>query len=892
MSAKEIIENIARAAVMSEPSDLTGLVAVQGKLEELQGVLEEAEFARIESVVHASIELVGRIVMRETESPDDTFNELQQQIASIQKLLTEEPDEPVMTPAAGEKSPPATADSCDDEMLQAWVSNCEMSLSDLEVTVLTIEADDESDPAEPIAEVRRAIHTLKGECGVLSLHDAQSLCHEAESLIDERIMNEQAFPADEVLSLIDWLKEYAGAIGEGNQDAVPDHRNLLARLQSVKEGEPVAKSVADSSAEPAAATAPDQVADSEPPVSAGDTSTRETDVVSAADTSASATAEVASSPNQATESDDAAPVTFGEDIPADDNLQEFMCEAREHLASAEQAVLELEDNLGDKELINTVFRAFHTIKGVAGFMSLTPIVELAHNAEYLLDAARYDKIQLNSTLLDLVLNSCDMLTQFIGLLEGGPAPQQGRFEQLKRQLEAASQGEDVGPVRRDTAEPAPSPGAQEEEDGPPRSGTDLMAETSATSAPDSDKTERTRAKLMSRKADQTVKVSTGRMDNLVTMVGELVIAQQMVVQDAERNAEENERLQRHLAHTTKIIRDLQEVSMSLRMVSVRSTFQKMARLVRDVSNRAGKKIRFSTEGDDVELDRNVVEEIADPLVHMVRNACDHGIEPGEERVQVGKPEEGSVTLRAYHSGGSIVIEIEDDGRGLDREKILKKAIDKGIFPQDRKPEDMSDSDVFNMIFMPGFSTADQVTDISGRGVGMDVVRRNIESLRGKVEIRSVLGQGTVFMMRLPLTMAIIDGMIIRVGEQRYVVPTLSIEHSFRPNEKEIKTTIGRGEMIDVRGSILPVYRLNRILGLNEGETDPANALLLILECNNTRCALMVDEIIGQQQVVIKNLGEGIESIRGVSGGAILGDGRVALILDVGGLFAQATSETA
>ncbi|TVQ51824.1 MAG: chemotaxis protein CheA [Phycisphaerales bacterium] len=889
MSAQEIIENIARATVMSEPSDLTGLVAVQGKLEELQGVLEEAEFARIESVVHASIELVGQIVMRETESPDETFNELQQQIASIQKLLTEEPDEPVSTPPAGESGPPATADGCDEEMLQAWVSNCEMSLSDLEVNVLTIEADDESDPAEAIAEARRAIHTLKGECGVLSLHDAQSLCHEAESLIDERTMNEQPFPADEVLALIDWLKEYAGAIGEGNRDAVPDHQQLLARLQSVKEGEPAA----GSAAAPIADTAPGEVADAASPATADDAPPCVTDAVPVTnESSAPAEAETTSSPNEAMSTEDTAPVTFGDDIPEDDNLQEFMCEAKEHLASAEQAVLELEDNLEDKELINTVFRAFHTIKGVAGFMSLTPIVELAHNAEYLLDAARYDKIQLNSTLLDLVLNSCDMLTQFIGLLEGGPAPQRSRFEQLKKQLEAASRGDDVGPVSRDAAEPAPSPSTQENVDAASTSETDLPADTTEPSDPDSDKAEKTRAKLMSRKADQTVKVSTGRMDNLVTMVGELVIAQQMVVQDAERNAEENERLQRHLAHTTKIIRDLQEVSMSLRMVSVRSTFQKMARLVRDVSNRAGKKIRFSTEGDDVELDRNVVEEIADPLVHMVRNACDHGVEPGEERVQIGKPEEGRVTLRAYHSGGSIVIEIEDDGRGLDREKILTKAIDKGIFPQDRKPEDMSDSDVFNMIFMPGFSTAEQVTDISGRGVGMDVVRRNIESLRGKVEIRSVLGKGTVFMMRLPLTMAIIDGMIIRVGAQRYVVPTLSIEHSFRPGEKEIKTIIGRGEMINVRGSILPVYRLNKILGLNEGETDPANALLLILEFNNKRCALMVDEIIGQQQIVIKNLGEGIGSIRGVSGGAILGDGRVALILDVGGLLAQATSDIA
>lgn len=329
--------------------------------------------------------------------------------------------------------------------------------------------------------------------------------------------------------------------------------------------------------------------------------------------------------------------------------------------------------------------------------------------------------------------------------------------------------------------------------------------------------------------------------------------------------------------------------MALRMVTVKGTFQKMARLVRDVASKADKKIMFVMEGEDTELDRNVVEEIGDPLVHMIRNSCDHGIESVEERKAAGKPEVGRLVLRAFHQAGSIVIEVEDDGRGLPREKILKKAIEKGLISSDRQLDDIPDSEVYKMVFLAGFSTADKVTDISGRGVGMDVVRRNIEALRGKVEIRSTPGKGSIFSIRLPLTLAIIDGMIMRVGSQRYVVPTLAIEQSFQPVPDDLHTVNNKGEMVSVRGSLLPIHRLNRIFKVEDSIEELTDALLVVLESASTRSCLMVDEIIGQQQVVIKSLGHGVKSIRGVSGGAILGDGRVALIIDVDGLVREAVS---
>jgi two-component system chemotaxis sensor kinase CheA len=365
----------------------------------------------------------------------------------------------------------------------------------------------------------------------------------------------------------------------------------------------------------------------------------------------------------------------------------------------------------------------------------------------------------------------------------------------------------------------------------------------------------------------------------------------MVLQNPAIQSIADQMLARNIGQVGKITRDLQEAAMSLRMVTVKATFQKMARLVRDVAAKAGKRIQLEVEGEDVELDRNVVEEIGDPLVHMIRNACDHGVEPADERRKAGKNETGTLRLRAFHSGGSIVIEVEDDGRGLSRDRILRKCVEKGLIDPTRNLAEIPDSEVFNYIFLPGFSTAEKVTDISGRGVGMDVVRRNIEALRGSVEIRSTTGKGSTFSMRLPLTMAIIDGMVVRVGGQRYIVPTLNIERSFRPTPDQLTMVLGKGELARVRDALLPIYRLQRLFNLADGRQSLTEGLLLVLENGKRRACVFVDEILGQQQVVIKSLGDSHPPIRGVSGGAILGDGRVALIVDVGGLLESATGSS-
>jgi two-component system chemotaxis sensor kinase CheA len=369
---------------------------------------------------------------------------------------------------------------------------------------------------------------------------------------------------------------------------------------------------------------------------------------------------------------------------------------------------------------------------------------------------------------------------------------------------------------------------------------------------------------------------------MINQIGELVIGTSMVEQDWIRFHPDMESTA--LVQLGKIVRDLQEMSLSLRMVPIAATFQKMARIVRDLSHRLGKQIRLETEGEDTELDKTVVDQIGDPLLHMVRNSVDHGIETPEERLAAGKPAEGVVCLKAYHQGGNFIIEIQDDGKGLDRDRILKKAIERGIVSES---DSLTDEDIYGLIFAAGFSTAEQITDVSGRGVGMDVVRRNVEALQGSISIRSVKGKGCRMIVRLPLTLAILDGLLVRVGTDSYVIPLLSVVESIKPKSEEIQKVLARGEVISLRGEIVPLLRLDRILNLRSTLKQPDDNLLVIVEDQGRKFSLAVDELLGQQQVVIKNLEANFQKVAGVAGATILGDGRVALILDINGLCSLA-----
>jgi two-component system chemotaxis sensor kinase CheA len=374
-----------------------------------------------------------------------------------------------------------------------------------------------------------------------------------------------------------------------------------------------------------------------------------------------------------------------------------------------------------------------------------------------------------------------------------------------------------------------------------------------------------------------VKLDTQKLDSLVDLVGELVIAQSMVVQDPEVQRLSSRHLARTLRQLGRITTELQRTAMSLRMVPIRRTFQKMTRLVRDLAAQQGKQVQLIVEGEETELDRNIVEQLSDPLVHMIRNSVDHGIELPEARVSHGKPALGTIRLSAAHQRGGIVIAIQDDGKGLDRDRILAKARERGLIKPEANP---TEAETFALVFAPGFSTAEKVTDVSGRGVGMDVVQRNIEKLRGKIEIQSVPGQGATFTIVLPLTLAIIDGMLVGVGDDRYIIPTLSVRESFRPRPGMVTTVQERGEVVSVRGRLTPLLRLGQHLGTPSRAVDPTEGIIVVVESGDAARGLLVDELLGKQEVVIKNLGETFRKQHLLAGAAILGDGRVGLILDV------------
>ncbi|MEE9131629.1 MAG: Hpt domain-containing protein, partial [Phycisphaerales bacterium] len=824
---KTIIEDLAKTAVMTDADDLRGLVNLHEQLERVRDRVDAAELPPMAEVLAAAAELVEQIILHQVQDAEEALNAVRKSIEQVQEAVqvgTQPAAPDHETPGGPERLSPSrpSMDDLDDDLLSTWVSNCDCALNDLESQVVELESAE--DPQDLIAEVRRGIHTLKGEAGVLSLHSTQKLCHEAESAIDRCLEAGRRFPVEEILSLLDWLKGFVSLLANDPGADAPEYDDLLAKLQCT--GADVIVDGGDSSADRIEPDASALGQRSEPPSPTIDEPVDD------------------DQPPEGPRLEDARrdePVEFPDDLSADTNLQDFLCEAREHIASAEEALLALEQDFEDVELINTVFRAFHTIKGVAGFMHLEPIVELAHNAEFLLDEARTGSITLNSSYVDLILQSCDMLCQLLGAPEGADPPTKGQLGEVVDQIKHASRGEvsakpharsrssapafaplgellvamhivssedvdqalnrqaqgasrlrdvlieagltDIDALEVDIVNPKSTSGQlvcemlvelglvaaeqlsaaiEAKKDSDKRLGqllevspkqlapalreqrrldressgeSDASAAETTTAEPPAASAgtrasagqvvQRKPSGRVQRRTDPTVKVNMTQMDSLVDMVGELVIAQQMVIQDPIIEGITEQRCQRNLTHVGKIIRNLQEVAMSLRMVTLKGTFQKMARLVRDVAAKAGKNIKFHVEGEETELDRTVVDEIADPLVHMIRNACDHGIETADKRRAAGKPETGNLTLRAYHQGGSIVIEIEDDGQGLNREAILKKAVERGLYSPDRELSDIPDSEIYNLIFLPGFTTAEQVTDISGRGVGMDVVRRNI-----------------------------------------------------------------------------------------------------------------------------------------------------------------------
>jgi two-component system chemotaxis sensor kinase CheA len=573
---------------------------------------------------------------------------------------------------------------------------------------------------------------------------------------------------------------------------------------------------------------------------------------------------------------------------ADPELVRLFCaESQDLLRDIEQGVLVLETTPGDPDTLATVFRAFHTFKGNAAVMKLAELHRLAHDAESLLDAARRGGRILDREAIDVILAAADVFSQFVsemarqveGIGAGQPLslPVPAILEAVATILASApvpqtppGQAPAPLPSPRTPAAPAgaaprPAPPAETA----PAPAASAMPAAAPRAAPPTAVT-----------AGASIRVDTHKLDGLIDLVGELVIAQSMVVQGTTSERVADEHLARALGRLRGITSDLQRTAMGLRMVPIRGTFQKMARLVRDTAAELGKDVRLVLEGEETELDRTVIEQIGDPLVHMIRNAIDHGVESPAAREAAGKPSTGTIRLSAFHQGGFVVVRIADDGRGLDPARLRGKAIERGLIEADAV---LDDRESLELIFAAGFSTAEQVTGLSGRGVGMDVVRRNIEGIRGKIEIDSTVGLGTTFTIFMPLTLAIIEGLLVAVGDQRFVVPTLSVRESLRPLPGDVTTVHGRGELVNVRGRLVPLLRLGQHFGVPTRAAAPAEGIVVVVETGQECRGLLVDDLLGKQEVVIKNLGETFTGRRGFAGAAILGDGRVGLILDTNAL---------
>lgn len=602
------------------------------------------------------------------------------------------------------------------------------------------------------------------------------------------------------------------------------------------------------------------------------------------------------------------------DVPdADPGLTaDFVRESLEHLENADVVLMSLESDPSDKEAINGLFRAFHTIKGVAGFIGFKTIQAFAHGTENLLDLVRQGSVPLDTRIIDVAFAAVEVLRRRMqwAAAHGGQAAPEEIAEELRavlERVEAAAEGRPDG---------APAPALPPAEPGmrlgeilmaagtvPPEAmEVALRAQTEARERPlgetlvkesgipakevglalRSQKLARDTQVTQVAAVKETVKVEADRLDRLLDAIGELVIAETMIFQSRELKGMSSPALSKQMVALDKITRELQKMGTSLRMIPIRPVFQKMAKLARDLAKKSGKNVEFQCFGDETELDKTVVDKIGDPLVHMVRNSVDHGIEPdAAARTAAGKPAQAKVILRAFQKGGNVCIQIQDDGRGLNREAILRKARERGLIQDEGFS--LSDGEVWAFIFEAGFSTAAQVTDVSGRGVGMDVVRRNIEELRGRIDIESRAGIGTTFSIWLPLTMAIIDGMIVRVRGQRLIFPTLSILRIVPLRPEETRAFLERGEMVLMQGELIPVFNLAEYVpGGQSGASD--RALAVIVECGARKAGLLVDELLGQQQVVVKGLGESLKHLPGVSGGAILSDGTVGMILDVDGLL--------
>lgn len=551
-------------------------------------------------------------------------------------------------------------------------------------------------------------------------------------------------------------------------------------------------------------------------------------------------------------------------------VQDFLVETNEIIENLDHDLVELESNQNDLELLNKIFRGAHTMKGSSSFLGFNKLAELTHHAEDILNKLRKGEMVVTREIMDTLLEFVDKTKQIISDIENGTdntdctsviedlkLASEGKLTSKTKNTSAAQSAQAAQPA----AAPAPKPQAAPKQEAP-------------------------KVVHQATPVEQTIRVDVSRLDSLVNLVGELVLSRNMLSQIAGEleNKFENEYLVEQLLVATNSIgmntTELQLAIMKTRMIAIGKVFNKFPRVVRDIARDTGKEIELIISGEETELDKQVIESIGDPLLHMIRNSCDHGVETPDVRLAKGKPRMGTVNLSAYHEGNHVVIEIKDDGAGMDPNKLKRKAIEKGVITVD-EANSMDDKQAFALIFKPGFSTAEKITNISGRGVGMDVVRTNIEKLNGIITIDSKIDEGSTFYLKLPLTLAIIQALLVEVAGETFAIPLASVVETVRITNEEIHSFEGR-EVLKLRDRVLSLIRLDEAFALDELEQDEIYVVVVALA--EKQLGFIVDKLIGQEEIVIKSLGDYLGGNPGIAGATITGDGRVRLILDVAGVI--------
>ena len=727
-----------------------------------------------------------------------------------------------------------------EQFKQTFFQECDELLGDLETQLMALE--DGSADAEALHAVFRAIHSIKGGAGAFGFNRLVSFAHAFETMLD-LMRDGKVELTPELVSLSvrggDVLADLVNAARSG-EDPEPGFEDQLLSELNVAAGLDDAGSSADGAPADAASDDGDPDDFEFTPV-----------MVNLDDDDDQAEAAEAEAESGTDDGDD----EDGADQPAGRRYRIEFRPRSEMLRRANEPLL-----------IVRQLKELGSLKVTADLSALPSFDELESDGAYLAWTFELET--------DLEPEEIDEVFEFVVddcVLSIAPVD-----ETAKEQGEAADQAEPA---------PAEAPAAVQETKSQPASAAEGAVKAATPATDDAVKAAGPAAAQAARKAPvdtapavTAIRVDLDRVDRLVNMVGEIVIAQAMVSQQIDEDLmEDHPHLTLGLEQLFQHTRNLQDSVMAIRAQPVRSVFARMPRLVRDLSAQTGKKIRLEMSGESTEIDKTVIEQLNDPLTHMIRNAADHGIESVDERKEAGKPAEGTIFLSAEQRGGRIVIEISDDGKGINREKVREKAIEKNLIAADAN---LSDEEIDNLVFLPGFSTADTVSNISGRGVGMDVVRQNIQKLGGRVSIRSQPGRGSAVILTLPLTLAVLEGMIVRVGTDSYIIPLTNIVESLSPKSEDVNGVPGSGEVLNIRGEYIKLIHLQKVFDIPVA-ADSANGLVILVEVEGgTRVGLVVDEIIGQQQVVIKSLEENSDPIAGIAGATILGDGRVSLILDV------------